>query len=489
MKSINLLSLAQAYDSLEASEYSSFIDYYGIGINSNEVDDLKVLIDEMLALLSFVSIFNDFYVGYKIQHISKEFDLLRFGTNYIINLEIKSESNVEKIKSQLIRNQYYLSHINKVIHNFCFVAKTKTLYQLDSFGGLNVVPINYLVQLLIGHNLVKLDSPDSLFNPSDYLVSPFNSTSKFVGGQYFLTGNQENIKNSILADMNTGVSAFISLTGGPGTGKTLLTYDIIKSVRSTLRTVIVHCGQLNHGHLELKQLGWNIISIRDFNNYDFSTTDLIVVDEAQRIYANQLDKLITDAASTNTHCIFSYDKQQTLHSSESRMDVEGKLNAIVNLKKYKLSEKIRTNKEIANFIKILFNRKRNNISVSNSKNIDFEYFTDSSNVKNYLDLVAGEGWEVLRLTPSRFNTEHHESYSQVYSQNSHRVIGQEFDNVAVVIDEYFSYDSNGKLIYNSTTYYDSVKMLFQNITRTRKKLKLIIIGNQQVLNRCLSVLN
>lgn len=288
--------------------------------------------------------------------------------------------------------------------------------------------------------------------------------------------------------MSTGASAFISLTGGPGTGKTLLTYDIVKSVRNSLRTVIVHCGQLNDGHLRLKQLGWNIVSIRDFKDYDFTTIDLVVVDETQRIYEHQLDKLIKDAASTNTHCLFSYDKQQTLHSSESRMDLESKIAAIRNSTQYKLSEKIRTNKEIANFIKALFNNKRNNISVSNCGNIDFDYFTDSSNVKNYLSLIASEGWEVLRLTPSRFNNEHHESYSQIHSQNSHRVIGQEFDNVAVVIDEYFSYDPSGLLTYNSRTYYDSVKMLFQNITRTRKKLKLIIIGNQQVLNRCLSVL-
>ncbi|WP_167631172.1 DNA/RNA helicase domain-containing protein [Mariprofundus ferrooxydans] len=488
MKSINLLSLAQAHDSLNLSEYNSFVDYYGIGINNKEADDLKALINEMFALLSFVNIFNDFYVGYKIQHISKEFDLLRFGTNYIVNVEIKSDSTEDKIKKQLIRNQYYLSHINKVIHNFCFVANTKTLYQLNHLDGLDVVPLNSLVQLLTSQNLVKLESPDSLFNPSDYLVSPFNATSKFVGNQYFLTGNQESIKNSILADMSTGVSAFISLTGGPGTGKTLLTYDIAKSVRNSLRTVIVHCGQLNDGHLRLKQLGWNIISIRDFTGYDFTTIDLVVVDETQRIYEHQLDKLIADAASTNTHCVFSYDKQQTLHSSESRMNVEGKIDSIGSSTKYKLSEKIRTNKEIANFIKVLFNNKRNNISVSNCGNIDFDYFTDSSNVKNYLALIANEGWEVLRLTPSRFNDEHHESYSQTFSQNSHRVIGQEFDNVAVVIDEYFSYASSGQLTYNSRTYYDSVKMLFQNITRTRKKLKLIIIGNQQVLNRCLSVL-
>jgi hypothetical protein len=488
MKSINLLSLTQAYDSLESNEYQAFKEHYKIYIKDNELVDLKTLVDEMFAVLSFVNIFNDFYVGYKIQHISKEFDLLRFGDNYIVNVEIKNESTEDKIKKQLIRNQYYLSHINKVIHNFCFVAKTKKLYQLNYSGGLDVVHLNSLVQLLTSQNLVKLESPDSLFNPSDYLVSPFNSTSKFVGDQYFLTGNQESIKNSIIADMSTGVSAFISLTGGPGTGKTLLTYDIVKSVRSLLRTVIVHCGQLNEGHLRLNQLGWNIVSIRDFKDYDFTTIDLVVVDETQRIHANQLNKLIEDATSTNTHCVFSYDKQQTLHSSESHVDVEGKIDAIGGATKYKLSEKIRTNKEIANFIKAFFNNKRNNISVSNCANIDFDYFTDSSNVKNYLTLIASEGWEVLRVTPSRFNTEHHESYAQVSSQNSHRVIGQEFDNVAVVIDEYFSYDSSGLLIYNSRTYYDSVKMLFQNVTRTRKKLKLIIIGNQQVLSRCLSVL-
>lgn len=489
MRSINLLSLAQAHDSLGLSEYRLFIDYYGIGINNYEVGDLKALINEMLAILSFVNIFNDFYVGYKIQHISKEFDLLRFGTNYIVNVEIKGESTEDKINKQLTRNKYYLSHINRVIHNFCFVSKTKKVYQLNNFGGLDVVPLNSLVQLLTSQNLVKLENPDSLFNPSDYLVSPFNSTSKFVDDQYFLTGNQESIKKRILADMGTGASAFISLTGGPGTGKTLLTYDIVKSVTNSLRTVIVHCGQLNDGHLKLNGLGWNIISIRDFKDYDLTTIDLVVVDETQRIYANQLDKLITDAASTNTHCVFSYDKQQTLHSSESRVDVEGRIDAVASSTKYKLSEKIRTNKEIANFIKILFNSKRNNISVSNCGNIDFDYFTDSSSVKNYLALIASEGWEVLRPTPSRFNIEHHESYSQINSQNSHRVIGQEFDNVAVVIDEYFSYDSSGQLIYNSRTYYDSVKMLFQNITRTRKKLKLIIICNQQVLNRCLSVLS
>ena len=82
------------------------------------------------------------------QEISKEFDLLRFGDNYIINIEIKNESTEEKIKKQLTRNRYYLHHINKVIHNFCFIAKTKTLYKLNSSDDIEVVTLDSLIQIL-----------------------------------------------------------------------------------------------------------------------------------------------------------------------------------------------------------------------------------------------------------------------------------------------------------------------------------------------------
>jgi hypothetical protein len=489
MKSINLLSLSQAHQSLAPNEYKSFREHYEIGIDDIEMIDIKILVNEMFALLSFVNIFNDFYVGFKIQHISKEFDLLRFGSNYIVNVEIKNESTENKIKKQLTRNRYYLHHINKVIHNYCFVSTSKTLYKLNSSGDIEIAPLESLVQLLTGQNLIKLDSPDSLFNPSDYLVSPFNSTTKFLTDQYFLTGQQERIKKQITKNITSSSPSIISLTGGAGTGKTLLTYDIVKSIMGSMQIIVVHCGQLNDGHQKLINSGWNIVSIRDFRNYDLTHVALVVVDETQRIKSNQFDNLVTEAASKNTHCIFSYDRQQTLSRSELHMNIEGKINAIVGANGYRLSDKIRTNKEIANFIKVLFDNKRNNITVSNCGNIDFDYFTDSSNVQGYISLISSEGWEVLRLTPSQYNNEHHESYSQTSSKNSHRVIGQEFDNVAVVVDEYFSYGEDGKLIYSSKTYYDSVKMLFQNITRTRKKLKLIIIGNRQILNRCLSVMN
>ncbi|EMK3415210.1 DUF2075 domain-containing protein [Vibrio parahaemolyticus] len=486
MKSINILSLLQAYNTLESNEYTDFINYYDIDIKNKEVDDLKILIGEVYKILPFVNFFNDFYVGYKIKHISKEFDLLRFGDNCIINIELKSNSTVEKIKKQLIRNRYYLSHINNVVYNFSFVSQTKTLYMLDASNEIQVVDFKFLVQVITYQNLMKLENPDSLFNPSDYLVSPFNSTDKFIANQYFLTNQQEDIKSKILKQINNASTCFISITGSAGTGKTLLTYDIAKCVKHMKRTLLVHCGQLNEGHGRLIQSGLKIAPIKYLKNHDISKLDLIIVDEAQRIRSDQLETLILDANKHNVKCIFSYDKKQVLASWES-LDIELELKNTGCSLAFKLSEKIRTNKEIADFIRMFFDNKKN-ISINNDGNVDFEYFTDLNDVNNYIDLINNSGWEVLRLTPSRYNGEYHTLYSKQYSKNSHEVIGQEFDNVAVVIDQHFYYDNNGILKYNATTYYDSVKMLFQNITRTRKKLKLIIIDNSEVLNRCLSIL-
>ena len=64
------------------------------------------------------------YCGFGGSTLCNSVDTFSLGVlpigNYIVNIEVKSESSEDKIKKQLIRNQYYLSHINKVIHNVCF---------------------------------------------------------------------------------------------------------------------------------------------------------------------------------------------------------------------------------------------------------------------------------------------------------------------------------------------------------------------------------
>ena len=112
MKHINIISLTQAFDTLEKEEYLKLLAYHDIEIKDAEVNDLKSLIKILNDRDGIKSIFNQFYVGYKIPQIAKEFDLLRFGIDSVINVELKNSSTEEKILKQLKQNIYYLSFLN-----------------------------------------------------------------------------------------------------------------------------------------------------------------------------------------------------------------------------------------------------------------------------------------------------------------------------------------------------------------------------------------
>jgi len=491
LKTINILSLTQAYGSLEERRYYSFLHHYGIDIKSDEVNDLASLTSSLYPLTDGINIFNEFYVSYKIPQIGKEFDLLRIGDEFIINIELKRTSTVEKAQKQLIRNKYYLSSIGKPVYSWTFISDTNQLYFLNSDNVIQLVDFSHLSQSLGNQTTSHIEDLDKLFNPSVYLVSPFNSTEKFIRDEYFLTHQQEEIKSHVInASQNTSQPCFFSITGSAGTGKTLLIYDIVKNaVRAQQKVLVIHCGYLNDGQNKLiTQYNWEITSIRDYTRYNLSTYEIVIIDEAQRLRPNQLESIVEVVQSTNGKCIFSYDKLQTLSGQEELRDIGNKINSISSIRAYNLTEKIRTNIEIASFIKSVFDGNRN-IPQKNMGNIELNYFNNFDDAKKFLDSLSNQDWEVIRFTPSQYHNEHHEQYSSVHNRTSHGVIGQEFDNVVVAIDEFFTYAPNGQLIYRGGAYYHPVKMLFQNITRVRKKLNVVIINNSELLNRCVSILH
>lgn len=360
MKYINILSLAQAYRHLDREVYEKYLKHHGIYLKNEEVEDLESLL-ENLHNSSNKNNLNGFFVGYKIPQIGKEFDLLRFGRDTVINLELKSNSTQEKINKQLKRNKYYLSYMEKQAHNLAYISSENKLYFLNNNSELSEVGFSYLDDLLSNQQVDYTDNADELFNPSNYLVSPFNSTIKFIGNGYFLTGQQEDIKGQVMQYLlDKSKYSFISITGSAGTGKTLLVYDIVKTLKEENKNpLIIHCGNLNDGQHILKENGWEIIPIKDLKYHNLLEYDAVIIDEAQRIYPSQLDEVIEKIKQGTGSCIFSYDKVQTLAKNEENNDIDSKIKKINQIYTYKLSEKIRTNKEIATFIKMLFNNKRN----------------------------------------------------------------------------------------------------------------------------------
>ena len=492
MRNINILSIIEAYRKLSNTLFQKLMNSYGItsGIKNYELNGIESFVDELLQANNNISIVNRYYLGYSIPQIGKEFDLLRFGHNYIINIEIKTESSIEKILKQQQKNKYYLSFLDKPLHIYTFISNENKLYKLvirNNGDEIEEITFNELCNILMSQEVVTFNNIDDLFNPSDYLVSPFNSPEKFMSEGYFLTVQQEQIYKEIQTKLSDTATNFIALTGGAGTGKTLLTYHIAKeTIQRGKKVLILHCAPLNSGHqILMDEYNWSIYMPKYApNTIDF---DLIIIDEAQRMYPYQFDKYIKEVRTLNKKCIFSYDEKQYLRDNEKQYHTKERIEKELLCTPYKLTDKIRTNKEIAYFIRQLFNLKKN-ISNIDYPNIELTYCKNYFSAKSLLQELSKKNWKVPNYTPGTRSTFHYEAYLSGDTECAHSVVGQEFDNVVIVIDDSFKYNSQGDLIADNT-YYSQRQMLYQIITRTRKKLHIVIINNEVMLNRCIDILS
>ena len=495
MKTINLKNLVDSYKSLSIETLSSYLGFYGIelaekgkncGLSANELDCMTSFIELFKTTHDSISLLDNFFVGYMIPQIGKEFDLLRFNKTNVVNIELKSKASEEKILKQLKRNRYYLQFLNKEVSLFTYVQETEKLYMLDK-EQLTPVSFDDLYKELI-KDCDEFDDINKLFNPSNYLISPFNSTKKFMEEEYFLTEHQEEIRTNVMKVVETSTTEFMALTGAAGTGKTLLTYDIAKELRNKgKRVLIVHCAQLNSGQSMLQEnYRWDICMVKVIGYKVLTEYDIIIVDEAQRIYQTQFNDIKVNVEGKKMKCIFSFDEKQYLHNNEKSRNMAGQISAILTQPIYKLTDKIRTNKEIASFIKPLFdcNEKLSNLKYAN---IDLCYCSQEQEVILLSKHLQEKGWKIPKYTPGTISTFCYEEYGTVEEESAHAVIGQEFDKVVAIIDNSFRYDGDGKLIANNE-YYSQRQMLYQILTRTRQKLYVIILNNEPMLKRCLEIL-
>lgn len=486
MKQVNLISFIDAHSNLSDELFAKYKEYYSINFERvGELECLSDMINTIKMTNQKVEVFDRFFVGFKIPQIGKEFDLLRFDSDSIVNIELKKESTEEKIKEQLEKNKYYLSFLSKKLFCFTYVSSENKFYELGQNNDLNEVATREVVSKLIAQNAYIVNDIKSFFNPSYYLVSPFNSTDKFINGCYFLTEHQKSIKSQVLKEIEKPDTAIISIKGKAGTGKTLLIYDIAKELYKTEEVLIIHCGYLNEGHIKLiNDYSWCIIAIKIALQQDFSKYRLVIVDEAQRIYPSQFYSIIEKVKQNNSNCIISFDGKQTLRDWEEKNNIPQKVDEI-KTHSFELTDKIRTNKDVADFIRMLFNR---NIPCSGqyNQNVEISFFEDLEKVQEFMKYLRTNSWQTINYTPEKRSCPYDKFYIQE-ELNSHTVIGQEFDNVVVVIDEHFYYD-NGSLKTRYNSYYDSTKMLLQTMTRARLKIHLVIYKNQEILERCFQIL-
>jgi hypothetical protein len=309
-----------------------------------------------------------------------------------------------------------------------------------------------------------------------------------------LTQAQEQIKKDIIKALNIqSPTIFFHITGNPGTGKTLLLYDIAKSLSKIGKTLIIHCGMLvadgqRKISKEIDNLSIVPASDMRYSNFSLSNYLFILVDEAHRIYPYQFELVCKEVIENRKVCIFSSDPGQVLSNEEMQNNIVEKINALELTGKYTLSDKIRTNPELRSFIiqlRDLKHRPRKQMSYSN---VDLCYANTTEEAQMLIEYYRSNGYVFINYSKSNRNPSPYRFYREDY--DTHHVIGQEFDKVLMLMDKSFYYDNEGKLCgrEHPNPNYLYPNLLYQGITRVREKIALIVVDAPVLMNKIASII-
>lgn len=488
-KIVSLVDMIKLSDNEELSE--GYVRYI-CGIDAERQYKHQEIVD-IQCLLNVIQISAEncagFLYGYVVPQLNKEFDLLKITDKACVNIELKSgEVSVEKIKRQLVQNAHYLKLLNKsTLQLFLFVSSTKTLYTLDNQNNLVIASFDDLSNAINSAGDIEVIDLDKVFLPKNILVSPLNSTDRFLREDYLLTEHQENIKKDVLKYVQTNTQGrFAGITGGPGTGKTLLIYDIARELSKSKRILMIHSGILCDGHysLNLSLPNIRIIAAKELRYREIKDVDVVIVDEAHRLYTDSFEKVERWVKRAKTICLFSYDAGQTLSSSEKRRRTSEAIDALCGSNIYRLKNKIRTNKELALFITCLRDLTKYREEYS-FPNVTIVYEPDKTKALERAKAFEAEDYTFISFTPSLYN---HSLDYQISEHNTHNVIGQEFEGVCMILDYNWFYD-HGHLAGRQHPNPDYLfnQLLYQGLTRVRSKLALIVCS-ESVLAHILPLL-
>ena len=495
LKTVNLYALSRVTNE---EYFNQFEKAYSrktkiSSLQSHEINSLNSFVDWMIECGVQMHQLDGFYFSFKIPQIGKEFDLLKFSENACLNIELKSEPVAEqKIKNQLIKNKHYLSHVNMPTYLFTIETQTRTCYTLNEQNDLIECNIETFVEIFSGFGEGIEFDIQKYFKASSYLVSPLNTPDDFIADKYFLTSPQEEIKRKLIDNIKNNNCKYYSIKGKPGTGKTLLIYDIAKHLANESKVLIVHCAKISNGQKtickRIKNL--DIVSASKLiEEFDFLTYDYILVDEAHRLYEKQFKLLIDSIEHERQICIFSSDPGQTLSHAEDGRNVVGAIEKLNNVLKFELSDKIRTNPELAAFIYSLMNLNRPIDDEITFENIDILYASNTDEAKQLIEHYREKGYVFINYSLSNYADSPFEIYDCDY--DTHHVIGLEYDNVLMLLTDDFYYDENNILCakQHPNPNYIYTKLFYQGVSRVREKLMLIVVGTPVLFQKILSVVD
>ncbi len=502
MKPINIYALTRLTEKEELERFERQMSkrHAFLRIREWETDGLRAFMDKLCKHCENAYAF-DFYYSFTMPKLGKEFDLLRVNDDYIVNIEIKSrEVTEEAIKKQLLINRYYLSTTGRNAFFYTFISDSGRLFRLSNSGRPVEATFDELSSILEKQKDCYTDDIELLFKEDRYLISPLTDPARFLRGEYFLTNQQNDIKRQILKKIRERrnsrdtVPFVAGFTGLPGTGKTILLFDIAMQLSKFNKVCVFHMGAHEK---ELEQLDERLKRI-DFYYFEdkeklsgIQPYSAIFVDEGHRMKEGDVAYILDLAKQWDAPVIFSYDSEDPVCSKERDDSGYVHLSGIEGFTEYRLTNRIRLNLELSSFIKcVMFaaspTRRRDypSVSVAFGKGEETEYL-----IKKYID--EGQvyiydrtlkqpdlGLVFKEAAPALMATECIEVQDATC---------KEFDKIVMLLDDSFTYDEAGYL--RSAAGKDRiVRNLFHGLSRAKQQITLVVRDNKYVFDVLLYIL-
>ena len=497
MRAMNLYLLSRAAGGEGFSRLAQELDgsSYCKEYSRHEALSLRCLIDALSPVLRekaegapevWISLLDGFYFSYTIAHISKEFDLLKLSADggSILNIELKSEEIEEgRIRRQLEQNRYYLSHISHTIYSFTYVMELNRLYFLSGKGYMRESSMEELAEALMKpcfKDYVR-ENLDRYFRASDYLISPAATPEKFLQGNYFLTNQQTEFRRAILEnfekDNEGGSPPVITVIGTAGTGKTLLLMDLAMVLSRKKNVLFIHGGTLGEGHRlideRLKKVTFcaaDELVLQDWFSY-------FLIDEANRIPPDNIREILLFVRERRIPCVLAYDAHRFLSRDDSMTRTESTIQRYSTLN-LTFSGNIRTNRNVFAFLCSLFHLKERP-GHTNYNCIDVLCAGNYGEANEIVRFYRENGYKKIPLPDER-------GYSDP-DFDPGELVGMEYDNTLIILDPRFYYNEDSFLCVRGENADYILSLLYEGISRTREKLCLIILENEELFCKVLSI--
>ena len=497
MKSISIYTITrnQNIEQLQKLERQLSGRDYFLKMREWELESMKALTAELETCMEDVYALRFFY-SFQIPRLGKEFDLLQIKEDQIVNIELKSGVvSDEAICRQLLQNRYYLSVLGRTIHSYTYISSQNRLVRLTNHDHIAEADWDELCRAL------KRESPDydgnieELFRAELYLISPLREPERFLQKEYFLTAQQRDIERQILKGIRAKHSDYYWFSGLPGTGKTLLLYDLAMKLSVRQRVCMIHCGESGEDwrilHKRLRRIDFlsdrqlslqtakqtmteNVCAEEAFDTF-LKPYSAILVDEAHLLSVEQLK--ILEECKKQIPIIFSSDTEDMISPEELDREIPQRLAGLPDVQSFHLTNRIRTNAELSSFIQNMMDLSRRK-GKNGYPNIEVVYANDDTEAVCLMQGYARRGY--LYQNPAM----------------------RDVNRLVAVLDEQYYYDEDGYLragkiseasyeitrITTSEGRKSNVRLLFHQLIRQKKNWRFVIKDNPSVYDTILDIL-